>query len=167
MDLRSPRFRLAAIVAVAVLLLGWFLWWRSPEVQAPRTFAQLQAAFASGHTGRVLDQVHPDYDFAARWPTVPWGELGAGEARLLAQRGLTGLFFMHRDNPLSLAVDVQSVAPGADGRTVVVATLQLTSQQGNLPFQIGPIRRHRFVLASTGWTGHLAIIDHDPIAFDR
>lgn len=167
MDWRSSRFRIVVGALTTAVVVIWFLWWRSPDIQAPRTFAQIQAAIAAGNGGNLLAEVHPDYNFSTLWPTVPWNELGAGEARLLAQRSLTALFFMHRDNPLSLAVDVQSVTVGSDGRVIAVVTMQLTSQQGTLPFKLGAIRKHRFVLASTSWTGHLAIIDHDPIAFEQ
>ena len=167
MVIPSLRVRLIATAVMVVVLLVWFMHWRSPEVQAPRTFALLQEAIAAGSAGGVLDLIDPRYDIPAQWPNLPWSELGTGEAREMTQRALTGLFFIQRDNRLSLAVDIISVTPGADDRVSVVATLQLSSQQGTLPFALGPIRKHRFVLARTSWTGRLSIIDHDPIVFSR
>lgn len=165
MPLPSPRVRLIVILTLALALVGWFLWWRTPAVQAPRTFARLQEAIASGSANGVLGQIHPDYDIPAHWPNAPWAELGSGTPRLLAQRALSALFLAHRDQPLSLAVDLFSVTPDADGRVTVVATLQLSSPPGTTRFNLGPIHRHRFVLARSSFTGRLTIIDQAPISF--
>jgi len=167
MALPSLRVRLIAAAAIVIVLLAWFLHWRSPEVQAPRTFTLLQEAIADGSAVKVLDLVDPRYDIAAQWPNLPWSDFGTGEARETAQRALTALFFMQRENRLSLAVDIISITPGADDRVTVIATLQLSSQQGTLPFSLGPLHKHRFVLMRAGWTGHVRFIDHDPIAFSR
>ena len=167
MPLPSPRVRLIIVIVLALTLVGWFLWWRTPAIQAPRTFALIQEAIASGSANGVLGQIHPDYDIPAHWPNAPWAELGSGAPRLLAHRALSGLFLIHRDNPLSLAVDLVSVTPDDDGRVTVVATLQLSSQQGTVPFSLGPIHRHRFVMARSGFTGRLTIIDHAAISFSR
>jgi hypothetical protein len=162
MDLRSPRARLAIAAGALVALLGWFLWWRTPAVQAPRTFALLQRAFADGRAGDVLAQVHRDYGLRAHWPAAPWEAIGGDDERASAGRALTMLFLMHRDDRLHLEVEVHQVTTGADGHTAVTASLRLASERGAQP--ISPVSRHRFVLAPDSWTGHLAIIDHDPIA---
>lgn len=159
------RQRLLIGGAVAVVLLIAFLWHRGAERQSHACFERLSAAFVAGRAGAVLAEVHPDYDFTRHWPTA-FSELGEGEPRVLAMRALLWLFQSFRESPLTLVVDIQSIAAQADGTMAVTATLHLSAGGRDLPFEVGPIHRHRFVLARDGLVA-MHIIDHDPIAFSR
>lgn len=157
------RLIAAALAAVAILILiGWH---RGSERQARLCFERLAQAIADGDAGDVLGEVHADYDFRRHWPALGGDLLEGGEPRAQVLRGLLWLFQAHRDEPLSLAVDLQAITVRDDGQVEVIATLVLSSS-GGLPFQIGPIQRHRFRLAREGLFA-LHIIDHDPISLQR
>lgn len=159
------RHRLLIGGVVAIVLLIAFFWHRGAERQSRACFDHLSAAFAAGSAGAVLAEVHPDYDFQRHWPNA-FKELGEGEPRVLAMRALLWLFQSFRESPLTLVADIQSIATQADGTMVVTATLHLSAGGRDLPFEVGPIHRHRFVLARDGLIA-MHIIDHDTIAFNR
>lgn len=159
------RNRLLAGCGLAIVLLIAFVWHRGAERQSHACFERLSAAFAAGRASGVLAEVHPDYDFVRHWPNA-FNELGEGEPRVLATRALLWLFQSFRETPLSLVVDVQGIEPQADGTMVVTATLHLSASGRELPFDVGPIHRHRFVLARDGLIA-MNIVDHAPITFSR
>jgi|GEM_PF-2655623 len=159
------RQRLLVTVVAVMILSGVFLWHRGAERQSRACFANLSAAFAAGRAGAILGEVHSAYDFPAHWPQV-FSESDGTEPRVTALRALLYLCQMYRETPLTLAVDIQSVEAQADGTTAVIATLQLSASGRDLPFTLGPIHHHKFVLARDGLVA-MHIISHDPIAFSR
>ncbi len=163
------RIRWIALIIATVLVLGWWLWWRSPSVQAPRTFAALARAMAEGDAGGVVGRVHGEYDYRAQWPDLfTSDEIGRLEPRQLAFLGLRQLFEHHRDDPIRCAYEVHEVTPQDDGSVAVVATLRLSTASGAMMIgPTGPLERHRFILARDGWSAALFFRGHDPIALKR
>lgn len=150
-----------ALIVVGILAL----WHRGAERQARLCFERLSQAVADGDAGDLLGQVHSAYDFHRHWPALGGDVLDGGNPRTQILRALLWLFQAHQDDPLSLAVDLQDLKVLDDGQVEATATLVL-SASGGLPFQIGPIQRHRFVLRRDGlFVMH--IVDHDPIALTR
>ncbi len=159
------RRRLFVIVSTIMVLTGVFIWYRGAERQSHACFTNLSEAFASGRASAILSEIHSDYNFPAHWPQV-FSESEGTEPRVTALRALMYLCQMYRETPLSLAVDIQSVEAQADGTTVVIATLNLSASGRDLPFSLGPIHHHRFILARDGMVA-MHILRHDPIAFSR
>lgn len=157
------RTRIVAAIAVA-LLIGWFLWWRSPGVQVPRAFAKLKAEIQGGDAAGTLAVLHPDYDLRAQFPNL------AGESDD-PRRAVLGLLFavyqMQREDPFIFDYTLGATEPQPDGSMVVRATIHLSCRSGQLPFVIDPTLRRRFVLRRHGWLGVFLIVDHDRIAIDR
>jgi hypothetical protein len=163
---RRTQYLIAGSVAVMVLVAA-IIHWRDPESQARACFANISQAIADGSANGVLSQIHHDYDITGHWPALD-DELGgsATDPRAQASRALFGLFFLHRDDPLSLSVDIQSVVIQPNGQAVVTATLHLDSASGRLPVQLSTMHRLNWTLAREGWFA-FHIIDHDPISLQR
>lgn len=167
----DPRVKQAGAAAAAlVLLLGWWLWFRTPGVQTPRVFARLSAAAEKNDAGGVLGCIHRDYDFAKHWPNIFGEDPGQGDQRAQALRLLWGLFTLQRDNPFVIAWRVDDLDASAGDTVVVHATLSIATRSGQAPFGLDQrLDRHRFVLQRKGgfFTAAYAIASHDLIGLDR
>ncbi len=163
------RIRWIAIAIAAAIVLGWWLWWRSPSVQAPRTFAALARAMADGDAGGVVGRVHGEYDNRAQWPDLFGNDdFGRVEPRKLAFLGLRQLFEHHRDDPIRCEWQVHEIASQDDGAFAVIASLRFATASGAMMTgPAGPLERHRFILARDGWSAALFFRGHDPIALKR
>lgn len=158
------RRKLLIAIAALVVVLGWFLWWRSPGVQVPRAFAALESAIEGGDAAGTLAVLHPDYHLSAQFPNL------VGESPD-PRRAVLGLLFavyqMQRDDPFNFDCTLGPVESLADGAAVVHATIHLSCRSGQLPFAIDPTIRRRFVLRRSGWLGRYRLADHDRIAIER
>ncbi len=161
------RLRLVIILGASVLALCWFLWWSSTSVQAERTFAGLKSAIEQGRAGGVLDNLHPQYDIKASWPTQLGGDgsemVNNGTMRLLVQRGLTSLFQLQSADPFVFRYSVTSVEAQDDNTVAVTVTIDLSTTSGHRPLTFTPsLTNQRFVLAQDGWWPALYIRSHAP-----
>ena len=177
--MRFPRTRLGrqlVVVGLCVLALGgWWLHHRRNSVQVPATFARLAEAFADNDASAVVGTLHPDYDWAAQWPTVfsHQDELKAllggstknpelDRPRGLARAGLRQWFLQHITNRLELTWTVHQYTVGEDDTITVLADIELAASNGSV-IKLAPLRRHRFVLQGYGIGPKLRILRHDPI----
>lgn len=159
------RVRLAIIIAAPLLMICWFLWWSSTNVQADRTFARLKAAIEQGRSGAVLDNLHPEYDIKSAWPNQLGGEgtemVNKGAMRLLVQRGLAALFQLQSADPFVFRYTIANVEPQPDGTVAVTVTIDLSTTSGNRPLTFTPsLTNQRFILAQDGWWPALYVTGH-------
>jgi hypothetical protein len=171
---RSHRLRLMGAVAVvlAVLAIVQVVRARDPERQAWATFARVKEAIETGSASDLVAELHPDYDFIARWPGLfdnPDAKtvLGSGSddptPRSMAKRGLSFLFLQHRQNRLGFLYAIHRVTPLPDGSAEVDATIEVGAADGGGSIVDG-LKQHRFVLAPTGRLfGGWKIRSHDAI----
>lgn len=159
------RLRLAIILGASLLTLCWFLWWSGTSVQADRTFGRLKAAIEQGRAGGVLDNLHPQYDIKASWPTQVGGDgsemVNNGTMRLLVQRGLTSLFQLQSADPFIFRYTIANVEPQDDGTVAVTVTIDLSTTSGHRPLTFTPsLTNQRFILAQDGWWPALYVKSH-------
>jgi hypothetical protein len=148
----DPRLRryLPALVA-AVAFVAWYLYWCSPRVQAPRTFARIRAGIEEGSAGAVIDQLHPGYSIKDSWPNqlADYGDLvSPGALRAFAQQGLNMMLRAHADDPLLMSYDLHRIEALADGTVQVDASIQFSTRSGRALSLIDPPLVHkRFILS--------------------
>lgn len=167
----KPAHRLPIAVGAVVLLIGWWAWSRRAEAQAEALFSRVQAAVERGRAGALIDQLDAGYDVAAHWPGVFDGDGAAGgdpiQAREQARRGLAALFFMQRERPFRMTWRIESLSEGVDGWEARVS-IDLTTVDGEMPFRLGGIANHRFVVRRDGWLWPaMRIAGHDRIELRR
>jgi len=159
------RNRLLVVAVVLAVLLGWFLWWRRPAVQAPRLFQRIAAALHDAKGGALIDQVHERYDIATHWPVL--AEAGLGDSperlRMTAQFAVQQVLNSHRSAPLKMLWTIDGIDAAGDD-VVATVSLRLTTDDGQDPLAAPlSLSRHRFTLARRNWLGELAILAHAPI----
>lgn len=160
----SRRTVVIIVASTVVAGFAYWLYWRSPSVQVPALFADLERAVEGGDPGATIGTLHPDYDAAGHWPVL--AEYPLGEPRLVARQALAALYRQHADDPLRLDWSVTRIVPRDDGTVEVSATVVVNATRGGVAVELGPIDGHRFVLARTGFGG-LRILRHDPISLTR
>jgi hypothetical protein len=148
----DPRRRTILLVLVAAAaFIVWYLYWCSPGVQAPRTFARIRAGIEEGRAGLVIDQLHPDYSVAACWPNqfAEYGDLvNLGALRTLAQQGLQMVLRTHADDPLLMSYDLHRIEVLADGTVQVEVSIQFATRSGHTVAIVEPPLVHkRFILS--------------------
>jgi hypothetical protein len=148
----DPRLRrIVLALAAAVAFIAWYLYWCSPGVQAPRTFARIRAGIEEGRAGMVIDQLHPDYSIKASWPNqiAEYGDLvSPGALRPLAQQGLQMVLSAHADDPLVMSCDLHRIAVLADGTVQVEVSIQFSTRSGRAVSIVDPPLVHkRFILS--------------------
>jgi hypothetical protein len=163
------RSRQIAIAIAAVVLLAWFLHWRTPAMQSERLFSRLKSAIENGRAGAVLELLHADYAMRACWP-AQFAADGAGVEglddaglRLLALRGLTVVFQLQASDPFVLGYRIDRVETLADDSVSAEVTLDLATRSGHHPLRFQPTLVHqRFILKRSGWWPTLTIAGHAP-----
>ncbi len=165
----APRLRriLIALVA-AVAFIAWYLYWGSPSVQAPRTFARIRAGIEEGSAGQVFDQLHPDYSIKACWPNqvADYGDLvSPGALRPLAQQGLNMVLRSHGDDPLVMAYDIHRIEALADGTVLVDVSIQFSTRSGRTAPIIDPplVHKHFILSRSSRIFPALSIKSHEAL----
>jgi hypothetical protein len=163
----QQRLRLIVISLASICALGWFLWWRSPSVQADRTFSLLRNAIENGRANGVINVIHPDYDFQKAWPNQINGNtgdlVGNHAMRLLVMRGLTTLFILQQADPFIFNYTLHDITTQDDGTYAVTVSINLLTRAGQRPLTFTPsLNSQRFILAHHGWGPGLSIIRHSP-----
>ncbi len=143
------------LAVVAVVLGGWWLYLRSPNVQVPRTFARIKQAVDGAHAGMLLDQLHPDYSIKKCWPGLT-GDLGIEpseeQLRAFAQAGIQATLQGHNDDPLVLTYEIHRIEPQDDGSVAAEVTVQISTRSGQHAPEFEPHLVHqRFVLERSGF----------------
>ncbi len=161
----QQRLRLIVISLACICAFGWFLWWRSPSVQAERTFTLVRNAIENGRANGVMDALHPNYDFNKSWPNQISGDagelIGNGAMRVLVMRGLTTLFNLQQADPFVFNYTIHSISALDDGTYAVTVSITLLTRAGERPLTFTPpLNGQRFILAHSGWGPGLAIIGH-------
>jgi hypothetical protein len=161
----QKRLRLIVIIVTSICLGGWYLWWRSPSVQAERTFAHIRSAIENGSANGVMDALHPDYDFNNSWPNQISGDagnlIGNDAMRVLVMRGLTTLFNLQQADPFVFNYTIHSLSTLDDGTYAVTVSIILLTRAGERPLTFTPsLNSQRFILAHNGWGPGLSIISH-------
>jgi hypothetical protein len=147
----TPRLRQALIAGLAAaILLGWWLYLRSPSVQVPRTFARIKQAVDGARAGMLVDQLHPDYSVKACWPGLG-GDLGIEPSNeqllMFARQGIQVVLQSHADDPLVLSYEIHRITAQDDGSVVAEVTIQISTRSGQRTLDIEPPLVHqRFVL---------------------
>jgi hypothetical protein len=162
---RKPR--LIVLAVIAAIALGYFLYWRTAGVQAPRLFNRIKVAVETGNALGIVDQLHPGYQVSKQWPGL-FDDLGGDPTndrnRALVTQGLMLLFRQQQNNPFVMTYELHTVEPQDDGTVAATVSVTLATTSGPMPIAMEPLLRHRFVLQQDGWlTGRLYIKAHAPI----
>lgn len=149
MDPRRRKILLAAIAAAA--FIAWYLYWGSPGVQAPRTFARIREGIEEGRAGLVFDQLHPDYSIKASWPNqvAEYGDLvSPGALRPLAQQGLHMVLRSHAEDPLVMGYEIHRIEPLPDGTVRVDVSIRFSTRSGRTVDLVDPPLVHKHFILS-------------------
>ncbi len=164
-NMSQQRLRLLIIAIAVICSVVWFIWWSSASVQAERTFTHLKNAIEKGQASGVLDVLHPAYNFSESWPNQI-GEnggdnFGNGAIRLLALRGLTGIFQIQQADPFVFNYNIHDLKAQDDGTYAVTVSITLLTRSGEEPLTFTPpLNGQRFILKQEGWWPSLSIIGH-------
>jgi hypothetical protein len=149
MDARLRKILL--LTGAAAAFIAWYLYWGSPGVQAPRTFARIRAGIEEGSAGLVFDQLHPDYSIRASWPNqlAEYGDLvSPGALRPLAQQGLQMVLRSHADDPLVMGYDLHRIEVLGDGTVRVEVSIQFSTRSGRAISIVDPPLVHKHFILS-------------------
>jgi hypothetical protein len=149
MDPRLRKILLGAVAAVA--FIAWYLYWCSPSVQAPRTFARIRTGIEEGRAGLVFDQLHPDYSIKASWPNqlAEYGDLvSPGALRPLAQQGLQMVLRAHGEDPLVMGYELHRIEALADGTVQVDVSIHFSTRSGRAVDIVDPPLVHKHFILS-------------------
>ncbi len=168
----TGRRRLVAALIVAVILAAavTLVISHDPTQQVKKTFARITTAIDGADAAGVINELHPDYDVTAQWPTLfDKGEgasaLGSGaeDPRSLAKRGLAMVFLMHMQNHLRMLSTIHQVTVRPDGTAEAEVSIEVGAAEGG-GLLVDALQRHRFVLKRTSWLfGTMKILSHDHI----
>jgi hypothetical protein len=143
--------KILLLTGAAAAFIAWYLYWGSPGVQAPRTFARIRAGIEEGSAGLVFDQLHPDYSIRASWPNqlAEYGDLvSPGALRPLAQQGLQMVLRSHADDPLVMGYDLHRIEVLGDGTVRVEVSIQFSTRSGRAISIVDPPLVHKHFILS-------------------
>ena len=163
------RSRLLLTLGLGAAFIAWYLYWSSPGVQIPKTFARIREGVNESRANLIIDQLHPEYSIKRCWPNLlaEYGDLAApGQLLLLARQGLQIVLRSHADDPLVMTYDIHRITDRGDGTYEVDVSMQLSTRSGHAVSIVDPpIVHKRFILArASSIFPALYIKSHEPLS---